>query len=134
MPGLPRTTFHNEKFEAAFIFMKNYNKKNILIIGGAGFIGSHLSEALLRRGHKVVVIDDFSTASFQKNNLKVKIYKTDINNLNKVKDIFKKAYIALLSEHYFKLKSIKKSNYIPLFIDSTFINNKYGVDNVFFNP
>jgi len=34
-----------------------------LITGGAGFIGSHLSEELLRRGHEVYVVDDLSTGS-----------------------------------------------------------------------
>ena len=32
-----------------------------LITGGAGFIGSHLAEELLRRGHEVAVVDDLST-------------------------------------------------------------------------
>lgn len=34
-----------------------------LITGGAGFIGSHLGEELLRRGHEVFVVDDLSTGS-----------------------------------------------------------------------
>jgi UDP-glucose 4-epimerase len=35
----------------------------ILITGGAGFIGSHLSEALLARGHRVLVLDDLSSGN-----------------------------------------------------------------------
>jgi nucleoside-diphosphate-sugar epimerase len=37
----------------------------VLITGGAGFIGSHLSDAYLERGDEVFVIDDLSTGSFE---------------------------------------------------------------------
>jgi UDP-glucose 4-epimerase len=37
----------------------------ILITGGAGFIGSHLSDAYLQRGDEVFIIDDLSTGSFE---------------------------------------------------------------------
>jgi UDP-glucose 4-epimerase len=37
--------------------------KNILITGGAGFIGSHLAQRFLSNGHNVQVLDDLSTGS-----------------------------------------------------------------------
>ena len=39
--------------------------KTALITGGAGFIGSHLAERLLAKGHRVLVVDDLSTGSLE---------------------------------------------------------------------
>jgi UDP-glucose 4-epimerase len=35
----------------------------VLVTGGAGFIGSHLADALIARGDQVVALDNFSTGS-----------------------------------------------------------------------
>ncbi|NJK97253.1 MAG: SDR family oxidoreductase [Bacteroidales bacterium] len=40
-------------------------KKRILITGGAGFIGSHLSDRLLSEGHEVICLDNFFTGNRQ---------------------------------------------------------------------
>ena len=46
--------------------MRNYNSNNkILITGGAGFLGSHLTEKLLEEGNEVLVVDNFFTGTKQ---------------------------------------------------------------------
>ncbi|HBK35323.1 MAG: NAD-dependent epimerase/dehydratase family protein [Candidatus Uhrbacteria bacterium GW2011_GWE2_40_58] len=39
-----------------------FSNKNILVTGGAGFIGSHLCEELLKEKHRVICVDNFSTS------------------------------------------------------------------------
>jgi len=48
---------------------------NVLITGGAGFIGSHLAETLLSHGHNITVVDDLSTGSME--NLSALLGKTN---------------------------------------------------------
>ncbi len=43
--------------------MSKSQQKRILVTGGAGFLGSHLSERLLREGHGVLCVDNFITGS-----------------------------------------------------------------------
>lgn len=45
--------------------MKNQKKKRVLITGGAGFLGSHLSERLIQAGYHVICVDNFYTGSPQ---------------------------------------------------------------------
>jgi len=58
----------------------------VLVTGGAGFIGSHLTEALLQEGHRVRVLDDFSTGKrenliFDKEYPSLEIVEGDIRHL-----------------------------------------------------
>ena len=39
-----------------------FEKKNVLVTGGAGFIGSHLCEQLIKDGARVICVDDFSSS------------------------------------------------------------------------
>jgi UDP-glucuronate decarboxylase len=41
--------------------MRDFSSKMILVTGGAGFLGSHLCEKLLRAGHEVLCLDNFYT-------------------------------------------------------------------------
>ncbi len=62
----------------------------ILVTGGAGFIGSHLADALIFKKHRVLVIDNLSTG-FQKNvNPKAKFFRADLTNHKKIESIVKK--------------------------------------------
>ena len=65
--------------------MKRQNRLRILVTGGAGFIGSHLTEALLRRGHRVRVLDNFSTGNrenlaFEKKYTSIEVVNGDISS------------------------------------------------------
>ena len=43
--------------------MKDSNHIRVLVTGGAGFIGSHLCESLLKKGQDVLCVDNFYTGT-----------------------------------------------------------------------
>ena len=63
--------------------------KKVIVTGGCGFIVSHLSEKLIKMGYKVIIIDNLSTGRLEnisKFKNKVKFYKFDIKNKNKIEN------------------------------------------------
>lgn len=55
-------------------------QKNILVTGGAGFIGSHVVDLLICEGHRVVVVDNLSTGRPENLNPEATFYKMDIRD------------------------------------------------------
>ncbi|MDO8619473.1 MAG: NAD-dependent epimerase/dehydratase family protein [Candidatus Daviesbacteria bacterium] len=55
----------------------------VLVTGGAGFIGSHLSDKLIQAGHSVSIIDDLSGGKKEHLNRKAKFYQLDLRNVEK---------------------------------------------------
>ena len=67
-------------------------KKKVIVTGGAGFIGSHLVELLVKKNFFVIVIDNFETGrkSNLKNSLKsIKVFNQSITNFDKIERYFK---------------------------------------------
>jgi len=60
-----------------------------LVTGGTGFIGSNITDALIKEGHEVVVIDDFSSGKKENLNSKAKFYSLDISDQSAVDPFFK---------------------------------------------
>jgi UDP-glucose 4-epimerase len=71
----------------------------IIVTGGAGFIASHVADAYIAQGHKVVIIDNLLTG-FRKNvNPKATFYKADIRDYAAMEKIFKKEKPEVVNHH-----------------------------------
>ena len=99
----------------------------IIITGGAGFIGSHLAEYLINKGHKIVIIDNLSTGrlsnikTFKK---KVKFVKADISKFGKWTKNFKNTQVVF---HLAALADIVPSIQNP---KKYFDSNVVGTENI----
>ena len=63
----------------------------LLVTGGAGFIGSHIVDELVRQKHRVLVIDNLSLGKKEHINSKAQFYKKDIRDFRSIKPLFKGA-------------------------------------------
>ena len=65
------------------------SSKNILVTGGAGYIGSHIVEQLIKNKENVIILDNLVTGYKKLINKKAKFVKADIKNKSKIKRIIK---------------------------------------------
>jgi nucleoside-diphosphate-sugar epimerase len=87
-----------------------------LVTGGAGFIGSHLVERLLTDGHRVRVLDNFSTGSranldFAKGNRRLEVIRGDLVSLKTVERAVRGAAVVF---HQAAMRSVPRSVADPL--------------------
>lgn len=62
---------------------------NILVTGGAGYIGSHVVEILVKKKYNVFIFDNLITGHKKLINKKAKFIKGDIKNLNRLSEVIK---------------------------------------------
>ena len=91
------------------------NNKNILVTGGAGFIGSHTLVTLIEKGYTPIVIDNLLNGNYiildivkTIINVKPKFYKGDIRDRDLLRKIFKENIIESVI-HFAGLKSVEES-------------------------
>lgn len=104
------------------------NKKTYLVTGGAGFIGSHIAERLVRDGRNVRVLDDLSSghqANLASMPDSVEFIEGDIRNTQVVNEAVKGAYVVF---HEAALGSVPRSVADPV---TTHHVNITGTLNVF---
>jgi UDP-glucose 4-epimerase len=85
-----------------------------LITGGAGFIGSHLSEKLLREGHSVTVVDDLCTGAIQN----IETLKSSGNFNYVVDSIFNRPLLAELIDDHDAVFHLAASVGVRLIVES----------------
>ncbi len=71
--------------------LNQISKKSILVTGGAGFIGSHIVDACIKRGDKTAIVDDLSFGKKENINSRASFFKTDISDFSELEKVFKEA-------------------------------------------
>lgn len=84
----------------------------ILVTGGAGFIGSHVVDALIEAGHEVVVVDDLSTGRRENLHPQAKFYHLDIRDAG-LEEVFAAERPEIVS-HQAARANVRESMEVPL--------------------
>ena len=71
----------------------------ILVTGGAGFIGSHVVDALVREGHAVVVVDDLSMGKREQVHPAARFYQVDIRRRDTLEEVFRAEQPEVVNHH-----------------------------------
>jgi UDP-glucose 4-epimerase len=87
---------------------------NILVTGGAGFIGSHIVDAYLGLGHDVAIIDNMSTGRAVNLNPKAAFYEVDIRDSDAVEKVFQSKHFDVVNHHAAQM-DVRKSVADPVF-------------------
>jgi len=85
----------------------------IFVTGGAGFIGSHITDSLIEDGHKVTVIDDLSTGKRSHIHPKAKFYHLDIRD-KRLNEVFSEERPNIVCHHAAQI-NVRKSVEDPIF-------------------
>ena len=94
-----------------------------LVLGGAGYIGSHAVNKLIENNYDVIVVDNLQSGHEEAINSKAKFYKGDIRDKNFLSDVFKKENIDGVF-HFAANSIVGESMKEPLMY---FNNNVYGM-------
>lgn len=71
----------------------------ILVTGGAGFIASHIADAFIKKGHKVIVVDNLSSGRKEFVNPEATFYQADITNRQEIDKIISKEKPVVITHH-----------------------------------
>jgi len=85
----------------------------VVVTGGAGFIGSNLTDKLIELGHEVIVIDNLSTGDYTNVHRKAYFYRTDLHKVD-ISDLYLECKDAEYIFHMAALPNVQYSIEEPL--------------------
>ncbi len=124
------------------------NNSDVLVTGGAGFIGSHSLISLINNNYNPIIIDNLSNSSIKTIHAvekitarEIKFYKLDLLNVDELEEVFKDNDFSSVV-HFAGLKSVGESVSVPLHyfrnnilgtINVLDLCNKYGINKFIFS-